>query len=540
MQRESPTADGQATPARHVPELEADSFEHFRNAVQWAPIGIICVSGAKGRYVFANEAFARLIGRSLDEVLASDPFQIANEATHPEDRMLGKEAMGRIAKGEMDRYRYEKRLVSKSGEIVWASVEMVATRDTEGRLAFLTQYFTDIADRRAADETQARLAAELRHAQKLEALGRLAGGVAHDFNNRLVIILGYTELLKRRLGTDDPLHLHADMVLESAQRATELTQQLLAYSRKQVQKLVVFDLSEAVENMRRLLERLIGDEVQLVTRLTARHQVSSDRGQIEQVIINLALNARDAMPHGGRLLLETKDVVVHANNDEKLPPGDYISLVVSDTGMGIAEGVIGSIFDPFFTTKAPGLGTGLGLATVEGIVRQAGGAITVESSVGEGATFTVFLPRGLEVSVESAHPSPPQSVPATDFETVLVCDDDDAVRKLMVEVLRLRGYTILEAAEGREALAIVEGGSRPIDLLVTDVIMPGFGGAQLAAELRKRYPRIHVLYVSGYTDDRRMLSGSYEPRTAFLPKPFRPGDLTEAVCSLIEARPTKS
>jgi PAS domain S-box-containing protein len=534
------TQAGRAVPAQSVSGPEPDDAEHFRNAVQWAPIGVICVAGAKGRYVFANEAFARLIGRSLDEVLAADPFQIANDATHPEDRMLGKDAMGRIAKGEMDRYRYEKRLVSKNGEVIWASVEMVATRDAEGRLAYLTQYFTDIGDRRAADETKARLAAELREAQKLEALGRLAGGVAHDFNNRLVIILGYTELLKRRLTAEDPLRLHADMVLESAQRATELTQQLLAYSRKQVQKLVVFDLNDAVEHMRRLLERLMGDEIELVTNLAARHPVRSDRGQIEQVVINLALNARDAMPQGGRMLLETRDVVLGAGNDEKLPPGDYVSLVVSDTGTGIPEGVIGSIFEPFFTTKAPGRGTGLGLATVEGIVRQGGGAISVRSPVGEGATFTVVLPRGHDEPVAPSHSIAPHSRPGTDFETVLVCDDDAGVRSLMAEVLGLRGYTILHAAEGREALAVADGCSRPIDLLVTDLVMPGVGGAQLATELRKRYPRIHVLYVSGYTDDRRMLSGPLEPRTAFLAKPFRPGDLTEAVCSLIEARPTKS
>jgi CheY-like chemotaxis protein len=202
--------------------------------------------------------------------------------------------------------------------------------------------------------------------------------------------------------------------------------------------------------------------------------------------------------------------------------------------------VIGSIFEPFFTTKVPGRGTGLGLATVEGIVRQGGGAISVRSSVGEGATFTVALPRGHEDPVEPARSSAPHSRPGMDFETVLVCDDDAGVRRLMAEVLGLRGYTILQAAEGKEALAIVEGSWRPIDLLVTDLIMPGVGGAQLATELRKRYPRIHVLYVSGYTDDRRMLSGPFEPRTAFLAKPFRPGDLTEAVCSLIEARQTRT
>jgi two-component system, cell cycle sensor histidine kinase and response regulator CckA len=516
---------------------DAQATEHLRRAAEHAPIGIICVSGATGRYVFANAAFARMIGRSHEDVLNADPFQISMEATHPDDRALGRDAMERIAKGEMDTYHYEKRLVRADGEVFWASVDMLATRDAEGRLAYLTQYFIDVNARHSADAARSQLEGELLHAQKLEALGRFAGGVAHDFNNRLAVIMAYAELIRDRLPVDAPFAHYAQEVLDSAQRASELTRQLLAYSRRQVLELQVLDLNSVVERMRALLARLIGDDIELVTTLQATLPISADPGQLERVIINLAVNARDAMPRGGRLELATGDVVLAPGDDPTLPAGDYLELVVRDSGAGIPEEVLPRIFEPFFTTKEVGRGTGLGLATVEGIVRQSGGRVRVQSHVGRGTVFSILLPRGHEQPLQA----PPRSIaPLTSgrsLETVLVCEDDQAVLEVIVNVLGLRGYHMLQAGEGDEALQVAEQHSAPIHMLVTDLVMPGLQGTELAARLRRKHPQLRVLYVSGYTDDPSVLSGVREPGTSFLSKPFLPSELTQVVCSMLE-RPT--
>jgi two-component system cell cycle sensor histidine kinase/response regulator CckA len=510
---------------------------HFRKAVESAPIGIIHVDGAKGRYVFANETFARMIGRAQDEVLRSDPYQIAFDVTHPDDRVITRQAIERVAQGA-DHFQYEKRLVRSDGEIFWVSVDLAPTRDADGRMAFLTFYFTDIHARRSADATRESLEDQLRQAQKLEALGRLAGGIAHDFNNRLLIIMGQTELLRNALPEASPLASRTDLVLESAQRAGELTHQLLAFSRRQVLKPRSFDLNAVVDNMRRLLERLIGKGIDLGTLLTASNPILADPGQIEQVIINLAINARDAMPQGGRLVLETKDVNLTLPDCNPLPPGPYVALVVRDSGIGIPADVLPRIFEPFFTTKEVGRGTGLGLATVQGIVHQSGGSVGVESREGRGTTFTICLPRASHQPAKAERPQPiPLSGGAT-FETVLVCDDDERVRELIANVLRLRGYTVLEASSGRHALEISAQHRGPIHLLVTDLVMPKLGGIELASQLRKQAPRLIVLYISGYTEQVALLSGPLDPDTHFLPKPFLPSDLTRVVCSILERPPS--
>jgi two-component system cell cycle sensor histidine kinase/response regulator CckA len=525
--------DGTAPVEPSALEAPVTLEQNLHDAIQSSPVGVICVSGAKGRYVFVNEAFARMIGRTRAEVEASDPYQIAVDATHPDERLVSRQAIEFLARGEADRYQYEKRLVAKNGELLWVRVDMLATRDAEGRMAFMTSHFTDIHAQRTSDAARERLEDQLRQAQKLEALGRLAGGVAHDFNNRLVVIMGYAQLLKEHLPSASPLVAHTDRVLESSLRAAELTRQLLAYGRRQVLNPQVFDLSSAVDSMRRLLERLIGDDVELVTSFTARHPiVEADSGQIEQVIINLAINARDAMPRGGRLVLETKNLTLTAAAAE-LAPGDYVALVVSDTGVGIAEDVLPRIFEPFFTTKEVGRGTGLGLATVEGIVHQSGGTIQVESRLGQGTTFTILLPKANEQPVQPSLSQPPVAH-TSNFETVLVCDDDDDVRQLIVNVLGLRGYVVLQARSGRHALEIAAEHNGPIHMLVTDLVMPELGGIELAAELRLRQSQVSVLYISGYSERMLLLAEKLEPNTQFLQKPFMPNDLTRTVCSMLE------
>jgi PAS domain S-box-containing protein len=515
----------------------ADATEHYRRAVESAPIGIVCVDGTTGRYVFVNQKFAEMIGRSHEDVLRGDPYQIISGATHPDDRIKSQQAIEMIAQGKTDTYHYEKRMLRSDGELLWASVDMYAKRDAEGRLLFLTSHFTDIHARRSADATCELLEDQLRQARKLEALGRLASGIAHDFNNRLLIIMGHTELLKNGLPTASPLLPRTDLVLGSAQRAGELTRQLLAYSRRQVLKPQAFDLNAVVDNMRQLLERLVGGDVVLTIVLNASYPIMADPGQIEQVIINLAINARDAMPHGGRLMLETKDVTLAEDVGSGLLPGDYVALVIRDSGLGISEEVLPRIFEPFFTTKEVGRGTGLGLSMVEGIVHQSGGSVQVASKPGEGSTFTICLPRSRQQPATAQEQQEEPVARDANFETVLVCDDDADVRELIANVLRLRGYTVLEANSGEHALEITAGQPGPLHLLVTDVMMPALGGIELAAQLRKREPQLRVLFISGCSEQTTLLSVPSEPGTHFLPKPFLPSDLTRVVCRILERRP---
>jgi two-component system, cell cycle sensor histidine kinase and response regulator CckA len=503
---------------------------HLRRAAEHAPIGIICVNGATGQWVFANHAFARMLMLPREDLLRADPFEFMQDHTHPDDRASDLALIERIAQGETDVQHCEKRLVRKDGSLLWVSADMLATRDSSGRLAVLTVYFTDIHAQRAADEVREGLENQLRQAQKVEALGRLAGGVAHDFNNRLTVIMSYAELLLRQLPEPSVLRAHAQHVLESAQRASDLTRRLLAYGRRQVLNPQVFDLNAVIERMRHLLERLAGDDVTLSIRLGTDRPILADPGQIEQVILNLVMNARDAMPKGGPLQLETRNATAAGST-----AAESVELIVRDSGVGIPEDVLPRIFEPFFTTKEPGRGTGLGLSTVEGIVSQSGGSVRVESRVGVGTQFTVVLPRGdaLPAPISTKLPRPLSN--GLCLETVLVCDDDDRVREMIASVLGLRGYTVFQAANGREAVALAARYDGAIHLLVTDMVMPEQSGTELAAMLRARHPQLRVLFVSGYSNDPKVLAGDLGPETFFLAKPFVPSELTTTVCTILEA-----
>jgi PAS domain S-box-containing protein len=524
--------------ARTRAELAASQEEvrrlsHYRAAVEASPAGVMCIGGNSGEYLFVNQAFADMVGYERESLLGMDSYAIWIEVTHPDDVELERQQVERLACGEFDRTQHEKRMRPKGGDYRRVSVSVSGTRNPEGRLDAMTVQFIDVEEQRRVEAARERLESQLRQEQKLGALGKLAGGVAHDFNNRLLIIMGYTELMKRELPPGSPTLQHAEMVIASAERAAELTRQLLAYSRRQVLKPETFDLNQAVDRMRRMLERLIGEDIELETLLEARHPIFSDPGQIEQVILNLALNARDAMPGGGSISLSTADVTLEPGNAHGLAPGEYVSLVVSDTGSGIPADVLPHIFEPFFTTKEVGRGTGLGLSMVEGIVQQSGGATLVESRLSQGTTFTIYLPRS-SAPVRLARP--PERAPQKDahFETILVCDDDESVRKLLIDVLNFRAYRILEARNGDHALEIARAHDGPIHLLLTDLVMPGLGGVELAVELRKQYPALRVLYLSGYTESVEALTDSLDPSTRFLAKPFLPGELTRAVASIVE------
>jgi PAS domain S-box-containing protein len=399
------------------------------------------------------------------------------------------------------------------------------TEAEQATLEFLAQAAGVLLDSSRRQQREAALRTQLWQAQKLEAIGRLAGGIAHDFNNLLMVITGYSTALLQHLKADSPLRRYPVEIQKAGDRAAALTQQLLAFSRRQVLEPRVLSLNDCVTSMGTMLRRLIGEHIRLVTALDrGLGCVKADQAQIEQVLMNLVLNARDAMPDGGTLTITTTNVELAPGLAQPLgdvPPGPYVTLVVADTGHGMDAETQAHIFEPFFTTKEQGQGTGLGLASVYGIVTQSGGAIAVHSAPGQGTTFTIYLPR---VSGQPARlaPSEPAAEPVKGTETVLLVEDEDSVRRLLGEALKSAGYRVLEAGNGDEALAISAGHEGPIHLLLTDVVMPGMSGRALADQLIPQRPSMKVLYMSGYTNDAIAHHGVLEPGMALLQKPFTP------------------
>jgi CheY-like chemotaxis protein len=356
----------------------------------------------------------------------------------------------------------------------------------------------------------------------MEAIGRLAGGIAHDFNNLLTIILGYTKMLARKLPEHDPLQGKVEAIQNAGERAATLTRQLLAFSRREVVQPQALDLNLVISALEPMLRRLIGEDVLLAVSLEPElGRVMADPGQMEQVVLNLAVNARDAMPEGGRLLIETKNVEVDAlyARLRSMRPGSYAMLALSDTGHGMDEDTKARIFEPFFTTKERGKGTGLGLSIVYGIVQQAGGTILVYSEPGQGATFKVYVPL-VRQEAEAAAEALPAASPKTGTETVLIVEDERALRELVAEVLAAAGYTVLEAQTGTEAILISKGHAGPIHVLLTDLVMPEMSGRDLAEKIGLSRPSMKVLYMSGYTDDAVLRHGTLESDHAFIQKPF--------------------
>jgi nitrogen-specific signal transduction histidine kinase/ActR/RegA family two-component response regulator len=382
-----------------------------------------------------------------------------------------------------------------------------------------------------------RIERQFHQAQKMEAVGLLAGGVAHDFNNLLTIIISSSDMLRAELPTDSPHFADVEAIRNAGKSAAALTRQLLAFSRKQVLQPRVMQLNELVANTAQLLERLLSANINLVASLYRdAGSVKVDPGQMEQVIVNLAVNAQDAMPDGGRLLIESKNVTfgepVNQNN-VSLPAGRYVTLTVTDTGVGMDSETQARVFEPFFTTKKAGQGTGLGLATVYGIVRQSGGFISVYSEPGAGTTFKIYFPRvDEEVPAAPAHRDKLQSLQGS--ETVLVVEDAAAVRGIIYSVLKRNGYNVLEAVDGQNALEIGAQHDGPIHLLLTDVVMPRMGGRTLAEQFAKLRPDTRILFVSGYTDDAIVHHGVLDPGVNYLEKPFTPDDLARKVRSLLD------
>ena len=417
-------------------------------------------------------------------------------------------------------------------EKFWAEVHAYPSEDG------LSVYFQDVTARKRLEE-------QFRQSQKLEALGRLAGGVAHDFNNLLTIIGGYGQMALDGLEARDPVRKDLDTVVEAANRASALTRQLLAFSRHQAVQPKVLDLNRLVQKVSKMLRRVIGEDV--VLRLAPAPQparVRADPGQLEQVLMNLAVNARDAMPKGGGLTIEIASLDLQAHSPgapPDLPPGGYVVLTVSDTGTGMDENVRARLFEPFFTTKAKGKGTGLGLSTVYGQVKQSGGHILVETELGKGTSFRIYLPRIDRAPQPLREPSARPPRPGS--ETILLVEDDDQVRELTRDMLHSQGYVVIEASDGPSALRLWEARHEPVDLLLTDVIMPGMSGRQLAEKLLATQPLLKVLYISGYTDEAIARHGLLQPETHLLQKPFTRKALASRVRKLLDAsapRPAKA
>jgi len=464
---------------------------------------------------------------------ATDITQIVGrpviDLVHPDDRsrflqMHRAACSGSPATGEF-------RMVGADGFERWVDSHAVpfdASPDSRDTLPAVLSVTSDITDRK-------RLEDQLRQSHKMEAIGLLAGGIAHDFNNLLTAIGGYTELVLRTFDEGDERRQDLQEVANAGRRAAAMTRQLLAFSRRQILQSTVIEVNQMVMDVQRLLRRTIPENIDLDLEASpASNRVRADRGQLEQVVVNLAINAADAMPHGGqlRILTDTVDVDdVWARRHPPMPVGQYVRLTVSDTGAGMSPETQARIFEPFFTTKERGEGTGLGLATVYGIVKQSGGFIWVDSKPGRGTTFSVYLP---SVQEEVGQPASAATVDDTagGSQTILLAEDDAAVRRLARNVLASQGYTVLDARDGEEALAIARQHSGAIDLLITDVVMPGLGGRDLAIRLATERPKVRVLYTSGYTENVMMRAG-FEHGLLLLAKPFLPADLLIRVKQLL-------
>jgi len=473
---------------------------------------MIAVVDGDGKRLYNSPAYERILGYTTEELQSTSSL----DQIHPDDRNVVEEAAREARTGGVGR-TIQYRMRHKNGS--WHILESGASGvlNAHGQVEKLIIVNRDVTARRNLED-------QFRQAQKMEAVGRLSGGMAHDFNNLLGVIIGYAEFLQEQLDPENTLRSSVDEILNAGKRAAALTRQLLAFSRQQVLDPKVIDLNGAVSDMEKLLRRLIGEDVELSTQLVSNlGRVKADQGQLEQVVMNLAVNARDAMPQGGKLIIATENMVMDEAFVRRYPypvqPGPYVCLSVTDSGIGMDAETKARAFEPFFTTKEKGKGTGLGLSTVYGVVKQSGGYIDIISTPGAGTTFKIYLPRIDEaVNLPAAGQGSAGSFEGK--ETILLAEDEASLRRLTRTTLEQSGYKVLEAKDGVEALTVSEACDLPIDLLLTDVVMPGMGGRALAQELIRRRPEIRVVYMSGYTGQGVGTQGPIDPGSDFLPKPF--------------------
>ncbi len=510
------------TGRRQADERLRQANEALGAVIQTSPLAIFTMD-LEGNVGTWNAAAERIFGWTEAEVVGR-PLPIVPEAEWP----VLLESIERVKRSD-DLRGHERRRLRKDGTLIDVSIWSSALRNREGQVCALINVLADVTERK-------RLEGQLQEAQKMEAVGRLAGGVAHDFNNALTIITGYARMLHDRLSPAGSA-AEVEEILRSAEHAAALTNQLLVFSRRHVIHPQLLDLNLVVAKLDRMLRRIIGEDVELViVAAPGLSQVRADPGQIEQVIINLAVNARDAMPNGGQLTIETANVELDEAYECAHPglrPGDYAMLAVSDTGQGIDPQIQARLFEPFFTTKDQG--TGLGLTTVYSIVKQGGGGVCVYSEVSKGTTFKVYLPRARAAREEPAERTDVQ-VATSGAETVLLVEDEAGVRRLVREILKSQGYSVLEAHDARDALRLSEQHPEAIHLLLTDVVMPSMSGRDLADRVAALRPGLKVLYMSGYTGSVMVNHGVLAFGTAFLQKPFTPSQLSRKVREVLDGR----
>jgi two-component system, cell cycle sensor histidine kinase and response regulator CckA len=510
----------------HSEHALRESEQRFREMAEHIQEAFFDLDVTTGKPLYVSPTWAEIWGRPREQ--GYDPA-IWFAAIHPEDRDAMAASQEAVKQGESRSDVF--RVVRPDQTIRWVRARAFPVRDAAGRVCRVVGVVQDITDQRLTEQ-------QLGQAQKMEAVGQLAGGVAHDFNNLLTAILGSAELLLETLAPDAPEREDVEEIHKAGRRAADLTRQLLAFSRQQVLAPRVLDLNELVANMEKLLQRLIGEDVVLRTALAPRlGVVRADPGQLEQVIVNLAVNARDAMPRGGQLTIETSNITLDEEYVEAhflAKAGPYVQLTVTDTGTGMDAETKARMFEPFFTTKGQGKGTGLGLATLYGIVKQSDGNVWVYSEIGHGTAFKIYLPR--VIATAEAGASPTESAAPRGTETVLVVEDDEQVRRLTRKMLEARGHTVFVAAGGAAALQLLETHAGRIDLLVTDVVMPGMSGRELVERVAVLRPTMKVLYLSGYTDDAVVRHGVLQAGIAFLQKPFAADTLVRKVREVIDGK----
>jgi two-component system cell cycle sensor histidine kinase/response regulator CckA len=499
------------------------SEEKYRRLVHEAPIGVT-LSSLLGRFIVVNPGFVSMLGHASEEaVLALEPREVYASEEQRQALLARFHERGRIKREEIQ-------LIRKDGTLITTQFTgRLVTDDSSGE-QYVEATWEDVTEQRRVER-------QFQQAQKMEAVGQLAGGIAHDFNNLLTIIISSSDLVLADGTASGTARADLEAIRTAGKSAATLTRQLLAFSRQQVLQPRVMQMNDLLSGTGKLLDRLIGENIELITVLAPdAGTVKVDPGQIEQVIVNLAVNARDAMPNGGRLTIESKNIEFSEDLKEHkvlYPAGKYVSLTVSDTGIGMDSETQSRVFEPFFTTKEPGEGTGLGLATVYGIVRQSGGFISVYSEPGQGTSFKIYFPR-VDPVASVAEEAPRALKPLGGHETILVVEDAPAVRGIIRQVLTRLGYQVLEAHDGESAIALSTKHKGTIDLLLTDVIMPRMGGRVLADQISKQRPGIRVLYVSGYTDDAIVRHGVLEPGVNYLEKPFTPDTLAKKVRGVLE------